>query len=79
MSISLTIKQIAAIAEFSGLVVDYEKTGFSDEDMEQEFVVSQKIQVQGIPEEDIPDYEGMTVHCAEYPEEGFLPLEEEKI
>lgn len=78
MSITLTIEQIIAIANFSGLVIDEEKS-FSCEEkesfIETELTIDEN---QKIDYEDSTYYEGMTVHVSEYPEEGYIPLEDVK-
>lgn len=78
MSINLSIKQIIDLAGFAGLVVDEEKSfAFEEKEtmLEQEFVISEN---QKVDLEDGTYYEGMTVHCAEYPEEGAFQLEDKE-
>lgn len=77
-SITVSIEQIIIIAGFSGLVIDEEKS-FSLEDkesfIETELTIDEN---QKIDYEDNTYYEGMTVHISEYPEEGYMPLEDVK-
>lgn len=70
--VSVSMKQIKSIAEFAGFAVN--TFDYSDNEMnETEFVISESEKVDN---EDGTYYEGMTVHCAEYPEEGFMALED---
>ncbi len=75
MKTTLTIKQIMAIADFAGLVIDEDKS-FPLEDkesfLETEFTIEDNVTV--AHDEDI-DYTGKVVICTEYPEEGCLPLD----
>jgi len=76
MKITLTADQILTIADFAGFVIDEEKS-YSAEDkelfLETEYVLSEKLKVES--EDSDKKYDGLTIHLAEYPEEGFLPLE----
>lgn len=76
MKTTLTVKQIMAMASFAGLVIDEDKS-FKPEEKEDfittEFTVSES---EKVDLEDGTYYEGMTVHCTEYPEEGYLQLED---
>lgn len=78
MKTTLTIKQIMAIADFAGLVIDEEKS-LQGEDVESflsnEFTISEN---EKVDLEDGTYYEGMTAHCTEYPEEGYLQLEDKE-
>lgn len=70
--VSVSMKQIKSIAEFAGFAVH--TFDYSDNEMnETEFVISE---YEKVDNEDGTYYEGMTVHCAEYPEEGFMALED---
>ena len=73
---NVTIKQLMAIADFAGLVIDEDKS-FAKEDkgsfLETEFTIEDDIT---FAIDETIDYAGKAVHCTEYPEEGYLPLEE---
>ena len=77
--VTISIKQIMAMADFAGLVIDEDKS-FDKEDkesfLETEFTIEENIK---ISRDGKNYYEGMAVCCTEYPEEGFLPLEDKKL
>jgi len=73
MSVTLTMAQIISIADFAGLTIS--DCPLDEDELEQEFTVSNNLKVDM---EDGTYYEGMTVHISEYPEEGFMPLEEKQ-
>lgn len=74
---NLTIKQLMTMANFAGLVIDEDKS-FHKEDresfIETEFTLQNGVEVQD--EETKVIYNGLSVYCSEYPEEGCLPLDD---
>lgn len=75
MNITLSIKQIMVLAEFSGLAIDEEKSVHYNEPeaLETELTIGRDGKVKM---EDGSIYTGHTVHFTEYPEEGSLTLDE---
>lgn len=74
-SITISTKQLMAMCDMAGLVIDESKS-FSvaekEEFLEDEYVLCEKQKVQ---DDDGSIYEGKTFHSAEYPEEGAIRLD----
>ena len=73
---TLTIEQLITACDFAGIVIDIEKTISGKEKksfMATEFTFNNE---QKFNLESGNIYDGKTVHCTEYPEEGFFPLDE---
>lgn len=74
-SITISTKQLMAMCDMAGLVIDQDKS-FSKEESEQflseEYVLCDKAKVL---DDNGGVYEGKAFHCAEYPEEGAIRLD----
>lgn len=64
----LTIKNICDICEFMGVSAE----AGTDVDVNSEVWIGEGVIRGGMGE---PDFHGLIAHCAEYPEEGAIPLE----
>lgn len=69
---NLTIQNLCDICEFMGVSTD----PGTDVDVNAEVWIGEGV-IRG--EMGKPDYHGLIAHCAEYPEEGAIPLEEAKL
>lgn len=72
--LTLSTKQIISICNFAGIHVQTPCDGPGEEDFlatEHTLTVDKQVQL-----ENGEVYQGLTVHCTEYPEEGYMPLEE---
>ncbi len=67
----LTIKNLCDICDFMGISTQTDDCA----DMTAEVWIGEGV-IKGDNGE--PDYHGLIAHCAEYPEEGAIPLEEAK-
>ncbi|TVU83762.1 hypothetical protein FQP85_08280 [Pseudoalteromonas neustonica] len=75
-TLTLTTKQILDMCCFAGIHAQSPCDAPGEEDfLTTEYTISidQKVQL-----DDGKTYQGLTIHCTEYPEEGYMPLEEVK-
>ncbi|MDC3188965.1 hypothetical protein NQU96_04375 [Pseudoalteromonas elyakovii] len=74
--LTLSTKQIITICNFAGIRV--QKPIFIGTTAEADFLATEHTLTvdKQVQLENGEVYQGLTVHCTEYPEEGYMPLEE---
>ncbi|MCO7251256.1 hypothetical protein [Pseudoalteromonas sp. Ps84H-4] len=79
--LTLSTKQIISICNFAGIRVQnpiFIGTGAFTSTAEADFLATEHTLTvdKQVQLENGEVYQGLTVHCTEYPEEGYMPLEE---